>query len=107
MANRKRRVDAVSYTFHFYGCKDLIVKQEAGKTYVYAAVLLKRAKRLTNGYSQAVSSLYRDLRRAVSSKDIYGIRAICIEDFNREHLCCSVKVFEENGKDALMFTDEI
>lgn len=103
--SRKRRVDAKFYEFQFFDCGDIVIEKD-GKTYVYETVLIRRAKNLT-GYEQPVYSLYRDLHKSTSAKMIYGVRAICIEDFNKEGFCCRVKVRKEKGKDALFIEDEL
>lgn len=103
--SRKRRVDAKFYEFQFFDCENIVIEKD-GKTYVYETVLIRRAKNLT-GYEQPVYSLYRDLHKSTSAKVIYGVRAICIEDFNKEGFCCKVKVYKEKGKDALFIEDEL
>lgn len=103
--NRKRRTDAKGYTFQFFDCKDIVIEKD-GKTYVYETVLIRRAKNLT-GYEQPVYSLYRDLHKSTSAKVIYGVRAICIEDFNNEGFCCKVEIYTTKGKDALFIEDEL
>ena len=101
---RKRRRDAVRYDFYFFDCPDCLIKQ-GKKTYVYEAVIVRLAKKLVN-YAQPVYSLYRDLHRCGSFKYIYGMRAICLEDFNAENMCCTVHVSAEPGKDVLMLEDD-
>ena len=104
---RKRRVDAKEYTFVFNGHSDVLIGQydkSKKKTFVYEAVILKLAKKLS-GYNQSVYSLYRDLHKSKSASEIFGLRAICIEDFNQENLCCKLQFNDAPGKDALMIQD--
>lgn len=103
--SRKRRTDAKFYEFQFFDCKDIVIEKD-GKTYVYETVLIRRAKNLT-GYEQPVYSLYRDLHKSRSARVIYGVRAICIEDFNAEGFCCKVTVSKSRGKDALFIEDDL
>lgn len=98
---RKRREGAVAYTFDFYGCAPLIQMID-GKTYVYEAVLTKLAKNIS-GYTQPTYSLYRDLHRAESARDIRGMRAVCIEDFNAENFLCKINLHVEKGKDKVSY----
>lgn len=103
--SRKRRSDAKRYEFHLFNCGGLFI-QENKKVYMYEAVLIRKAKEIT-GYEQPVFSLYRDLHKAKSVKDIYGMRAICLEDFNNEGFCCKVFVDTAPGKSALFVRDEL
>lgn len=104
---RKRRKDAVKYEFDLYGCKDYFIKV-AGKTYVYESVVVREAKKVFgNKYTQPIYSLYRDLQRTASAKDIYGLRAVCLEDFNSEGHLCSIRMFEEEGHSVMMFEEEL
>lgn len=103
--NRKRRADATFYEFKFFDCGDIIIEKD-GKTYVYETVLVRRARNLA-GYAQPVYSLYRDLHKTASAKVIYGVRAICVEDFNAEGYCCKVSISKSKGKDALFIEDEL
>lgn len=103
--SRKRRSDAKKYEFHLYNCEGLVILENK-KVYMYEAVLIRKAKEIT-GYEQPVYSLYRDLHKAKSVKDIYGMRAICLEDFNHEDFCCKVFADTAPGKSALMVLDEI
>lgn len=103
--SRKRRSDAKKYEFHLFNCEGLVILENK-KVYMFEAVLIRKAKEIT-GYEQPVFSLYRDLHKAKSVKDIYGMRAICLEDFNHEDFCCKVFVNTVPGKSALMILDEI
>ena len=102
---RKRRAGAKEYVFNYYGCKDVIIK-EGKKIYVYETILIEKAKKLL-GYTQPVYSLYRDLHKSSSAKLIYGIRAICAEDFNNEGFLCKVNVNTAEGTDGLFMEDEL
>lgn len=103
LVKKKRRKDAVSYTFKFFGCKGVIMSID-GKVYVYEPVLMHLAKTVSN-YAQPTFSLYRDLHRAVSARDIYGVRAICVEDFNNENFLCKISISEAEGTNALFIED--
>lgn len=103
---RKRRTDAVQWTFHFYGCADYVMKVK-GKSYVYDTVLSRLAKQVAGENTAPVFSLYRELHRTACAMDIHGVRAICIEDFNAEGRNCTINVFTEEGKNCLMFEEEI
>ena len=105
MTERKRRADAVEYTFNFYGCKDVIMTVNK-KVYVYEPVLMNMAKRIS-GYTQPVYSLYRDLHKSKSGIDIHGVRAICVDDFNEEGFLCKIKVSTAEGTNALFMEDDI
>ncbi len=102
---RKRRKDAVKYEFDLYGCKDYFIKVD-GKTYVYESVVVREARKVA-GYTQPVYSLYRDLHKSASGKDIHGVRAICLSDFNAEVHLCSVNMYADEGKNVLHMTDEL
>lgn len=101
---RKRRKDAVQYEFDLYNCKDYLIK-DGNKTYVFQSVIAREATKLC-GKTRPVSSLYRDLHRAKSAKEIYGVRAICLEDFNNEGLLCTVHMYPEKGEGVLKFYEE-
>ena len=103
--SRKRRSDAKKYEFHLCNCEGLVI-HENKKVYMFETVLIRKAKEIT-GYEQPVFSLYRDLHKAKSTKDIYGMRAVCIEDFNSEDFCCKVYVSTAPGKSALFVHDEM
>ena len=105
MTNRKRRNDAKGYEFNLFDCEGLIIN-DGGKAYVYETVLIRKAKEIT-GYEQPVYSLYRDLHKAKSAKNIYGVRAICIDDFNKENFCCKVSVSTKKGKSSLFVHDTL
>lgn len=105
LVEKKRRKDAVSYTFRFFGCKDVMMNID-GKVYVYEPVLMRLAKTVSN-YAQPTFSLYRDLHRAVSARDIRGIRAICVEDFNNENFLCKISISETEGTNALFIEDSL
>jgi hypothetical protein len=102
---RKRRKDAVSYQFDLYGCSDYLMKVD-GKVYAYESVIVREARKVA-GYTQPTYSLYRDLHKSASSKEIHGVRAICLEDFNAEEHLCTVHMYTDEGKNALLMTDEI
>lgn len=97
---RKRRAGAVSYHFKLYGCGDYLFEVD-GKTYAYEALIMKRAKQIS-GYEQPVFSLYRDLHNCVSAREVRGLRAICIEDFNAEGKCCRIEMLRSKGIDAIL-----
>lgn len=105
LVEKKRRKDAVSYTFQFFGCKDVMMSID-GKTYVYEPVLMRLAKTVAN-YTQPTYSLYRDLHKAASARDIHGVRAVCIEDFNDENFLCKINVSEAEGANALFIEDSL
>ena len=102
---RKRRRDAVEYHFDLYGCSDYLMKVD-GKTYAYESVIVREARKVA-GYTQPVYSLYRDLHKSASGKDIHGVRAICLDDFNAEVHLCSVSMYADEGKNVLHMTDEL
>lgn len=102
---RKRRANAVGYQYNLYGCADYLFKSE-GKTYIYEPVLMREAKKLA-GKSQALFSLYRDLHKSTSCKIIYGVRAVCADDFNHENFLCKIKVSAEAGTNALFMEDNL
>lgn len=102
---KKRRAGAVKYQFNLYGFADYIMKVD-NKEYVYKTVLVREAKRVV-GLTQPLYSLYRDLNKAAGTKDIHGVCAVCVNDFNMEGHLCSVKVFAEEGKSSLFMEDEI
>jgi len=102
---RKRRKDAVGYQFDLYGCADYLMKID-GKVYAYESVIVREARKVA-GYTQPVYSLYRDLHKSASGKDIHGVRAICIEEFNKEGHLCSVNMYAKEGKNALLMEDEL
>lgn len=102
---RKRRKDAVGYHFDLYGCGDYLMEVD-GKVYVYESVIVREARKVA-GYTQPVYSLYRDLHKSASSKDIHGVRAICLDDFNAEVHLCTVNMYVDEGKNVLSMTDEL
>ena len=102
---KKRRKDAVGYMFKFFGCKDVVMNID-GKVYVYEPVLMRLAKTVAN-YTQPTYSLYRDLHRAQSARDIHGVRAICVEDFNNENFLCKISVSEAKGLNVLCIEDSL
>ena len=102
---RKLRVDAILYEFHLYNCAKYLIEVD-GKIYAYEAVILKLAKQIS-GYTQPVYSLYRDLNRTEHSREIYGMRAICISDYNSEGNGCKVFMYKEAGKNMLSMEDSI
>ena len=102
---KKRRIDAVRYQFNLFGCADYIMNVD-GKDYVYKTVIIREAKKVV-GLTQPLYSLYRDLNKTCSTKDIHGVIAVCVEDFNAEgHLCC-IQINAEEGKSSLFVEDEI
>lgn len=105
LTEKKRRKDAVSYTFQFFDCKDVMMSID-GKIYVYEPVLMRLAKTVSD-YAQPTFSLYRDLHKAQSARDIHGVRAICVEDFNKENFLCKVQVYKSPGKNALMLEENM
>lgn len=105
LIEKKRRKDAVSYTFMFFGCKDVMMNVD-GKVYVYEPVLMRLAKTVSN-YGQPTFSLYRDLHRAVSARDIHGVRAICVEDFNKENFLCKISISEAEGANVLYMEESL
>ena len=105
LTEKKRRRDAVRYSFQFFGCKDVIMDID-GKRYVYEPVLMRLAKTVSN-YTQPTYSLYRDLHKAESARDIHGVRAICVEDFNKENFLCKVTVSVGKGKNALFIEENL
>lgn len=102
---RKRRKDAVSYQFDLFGCTDYLMKVD-GKIYAYESVIVREARKIA-GYTQPVYSLYRDLHKSACGKEIHGVRAICLEDFNAESHLCKVNMYTEKGKNALLMNDEL
>lgn len=95
MSNRKRRVDAVAFTFHMYNCKDVIINLD-DKDYIYEPVLIRKAKEIVP-QGPAIWGLYRDLHKAESVREIYGIRAVCVDDFNKENMLCKVEIHKGAG----------
>lgn len=92
---RKRRKDAVGYKFKLYGLATCtIYVSDREKCYLYEAVIMREAKKAA-GHTQALYSLYRDLHRSVSATTIYGMRAICFEDFNAENHLCKLEIHQE------------
>lgn len=92
---RKRRRDAVGYKFKLYGLATCtICVSDPKKVYIYEAVITREAKRVA-GHTQALYSLYRDLHRTTSAKTIFGMRAICFEDFNAENHLCKLEIHQE------------
>ena len=92
---RKRRKDAVGYKFKLYGlaaCTIYISDRE--KIYIYEAVIMREAKKVA-GRSQALFSLYRDVHKSHSATTIYGMRAICADDFNAENHLCKLEIHQE------------
>lgn len=90
---RKRRKDAVGYKFKLYGLATCLIKVEK-KYYVYETVITREAMKVA-GHTQALYSLYRDLHRTTSAKTIFGMRAICFEDFNTENHLCKLEIHQE------------
>ena len=93
---RKRRKDAVGYKFKLYGLATCIIyfSDEPKKVYIYEAVVMREAKKVA-GHSQALYSLYRDLHKTTSATTIYGMRAICFDDFNAENHLCKLEIHQE------------
>ena len=101
MAERKRRKDAVGYKFKLYGLATCLIKVEK-KYYVYETVITREAMKVA-GHTQALYSLYRDLHRTESAKTIFGIRAICFDDFNAENHLCKLEIHQEGlSEDSLV-----
>lgn len=101
---RKRRRDAVGYKFKLFGCAAYLIKLD-GKYYMYEAVIMREAKKAA-GRSQALFSLYRDIHKAQSSTIIYGMRAICFDDFNNECHLCELEIHAE-GFDTSNYVEGI
>lgn len=92
---RKRRKDAVGYKFKLYGLATCtIYVKDREKVYIYEAVIMREAKKVA-GHTQALYSLYRDLHKTASATTIYGMRAICFEDFNAENHLCRLEIHQE------------
>jgi len=92
---RKRRKDAVSYKFKLYGLATCtIYLKDREKVYIYEAVIMREAKKVA-GRTQALFSLYRDMHKTASATTIYGMRAICFEDFNAENHLCKLEIHQE------------
>ena len=92
---RKRRKDAVGYKFKLYGLATCtIYLSDPKKVYIYEAVIMREAKKVA-GHAQALYSLYRDLHRTESAMTIYGMRAICIDDYNHEDHLCKLEIHQE------------
>ena len=92
---RKRRKDAVSYKFKLYGLATCtIYLKDREKVYIYEAVIMREARKVA-GHTQALFSLYRDLHKTASATTIYGMRAICFEDFNAENHLCELEIHQE------------
>lgn len=92
---RKRRKDAVGYKFKLYGldaCTFCI--KERKKVCIYEAVIMREAKKVA-GHTQALYSLYRDLHKTASAITVYGMRAICFDDFNAENHLCKLEIHQE------------
>lgn len=98
---RKRRKDAVGYKFKLYGLAACtIYLKDREKVYIYEAVIMREAKKVA-GHTQALYSLYRDLHRTESATTIYGMRAICIDDYNYEDHLCKLEIHQEGlSKDS-------
>lgn len=105
LIEKKRRKGSLSCEFKFFGCKDVMMNID-GKVYVYEPVLMRLAKTVSN-YTQPTYSLYRDLHKAVSARDIHGVRAICVEDFNSENFLCKISISEAEGTNALFIEDSL
>jgi hypothetical protein len=92
---RKRRKDAVGYKFKLYGLAACtIYLGSPKKVYIYEAVIMREAKKVA-GHSQALYSLYRDLHKTTSATTIFGMRAICFENFNAENHLCKLEIHQE------------
>ncbi len=92
---RKRRKDAVGYKFKLYGLATCTIYfSDSKKVYIYEAVLTREAKKVA-GHTQALYSLYRDLHKTASATTIYGMRAICFDDFNAENHLCRLEIHQE------------
>ena len=92
---RKRRKDAVGYKFKLYGLATCtIYLGDPKKVYIYEAVIMREAKKVA-GHSQALYSLYRDLHKTTSATTIFGMRAICFENFNAENHLCKLEIHQE------------
>lgn len=90
---RKHRADGVSYKFRLFGCATYLIKLE-GKFYIYEAVLMREAKK-ASAYTQALYSLYRDIHKTASARVVFGLRAICFDDFNKEGHLVNLEVHPE------------
>jgi hypothetical protein len=103
---RKRRKDAVGYKFKLYGLATCtIYLSDRQKIYIYEAVIMREAKKVA-GRTQALFSLYRDIHKSQSATTIYGMRAICIDDFNAENHLCKLEIHQE-GFDTDSCVEEI
>jgi hypothetical protein len=95
---RKRRKDAVGYKFKLYGLATCTIhlsdKDMRAKNYIYEAVIMREAKKVT-GRSQALFSLYRDIHKSQSATTVFGMRAICADDFNAENHLCKLEIHQE------------
>jgi hypothetical protein len=92
---RKRRRDAVGYKFKLYGLAACtIYVSDGGKSYIYEAVIMREAKKVA-GHTQALYSLYRDLHKTASATVLFGMRAICFDDFNAENHLCRLEIHQE------------
>lgn len=95
---RKRRKDAVGYKFKLYGLATCTIhlsdKDRKAKNYIYEAVIMREAKKVA-GHTQALYSLYRDLHKTESATTIFGMRAICFDDFNAENHLCKLEIHQE------------
>lgn len=92
---RKRRKDAVGYKFKLYGLATCTIYfSDRKKVYIYEAVIMREAKKVA-GHTQALYSLYRDLHKTASATTIYGMRAICFDDFNAENHLCKLEIHQE------------
>lgn len=93
---RKRRKDAVGYKFKLYGLatSTIYFSDEPKRVYIYEAVIMREAKKVA-GHTQALYSLYRDLHKTASATTIYGMRAICFDDFNAENHLCRLEIHQE------------
>jgi hypothetical protein len=95
LKERKRRRDAVGYKFKLYGLATCtIYLRDREKSYIYEAVIMREARKVA-GHTQALFSLYRDLHKTASATTIYGMRAICFEDFNTENHLCKLEIHQE------------
>lgn len=92
---RKRRKDAVGYKFKLYGLATCtIYLSDPKKIYIYEAVIMREAKKVA-GRTQALFSLYRDIHKSQSATTIFGMRAICADDFNAENHLCKLEIHQE------------
>ena len=92
---RKRRKDAVGYKFKLYGLATCTIYfSDPKKVYIYEAVIMREAKKVA-GHTQALYSLYRDLHKTASATTIFGMRAICFDDFNAENHLCRLEIHQE------------